>query len=100
MDYEELPDDSSISFLSLHDSPFFSQSFSQGHNSISQCGNVQDGYCSFSYCILMQHVQVSDMLRFQAFSKMKSWRIYFMYSPVLPTEDKLKLWGVDIALGN
>lgn len=52
MDYEEPLDDSSISFLSPPGSPFFSESFSQGHNSISQCGNIQGGYCSFGYCIL------------------------------------------------
>lgn len=78
MDYEELPDDSSISFLSLLGSPFFSRSFSQGHNSVSQRGKVHDGYCSFSYCLLVQHVQGSDTLRFQAFSKIKSWGILYI----------------------
>lgn len=69
MDYEEVLDDSSISFLSPHGSPFFSESFSQGHNSISQCGNVQDGHCSFSDCILRQSVEGRDLPRLQASQK-------------------------------
>lgn len=92
-DYEELPDDSSISFLSLPGAPFFSLAFSQGHDSISQCGNVRDGYCSFNHCILMQCEQVTDMSRFQAFKKVI--KEYFINSNVLSIESKLKL-GIGI----
>lgn len=90
MDYEELPDDSSISFLSLHDSLFSLQSFSQGHNSVSQHGNVQGGYCPFSYCILMQYVASVTHVETPGLQKKKTMD-NFIYSHVLPTTDKLKL---------
>lgn len=92
-DYEELPDDSSISFLSLPGAPFFSLAFSQGHDSISHCGNVHDGYWSFNHCILMQCEPVTDMSRFQAFKKVI--KEYFINSNVLSIESKLKL-GIGI----
>lgn len=92
-DYEELPDDSSISFLSLPGAPFFSLAFSQGHDSISHCGNVHGGYWSFNHCILMQCKPVTDMSRFQAFKKVI--KEYFINSNVLSIESKLKL-GIGI----
>ena len=72
---------------------FFSLAFSQGHDSISQCGNVRDGYCSFNHCILMQCEQVTDMSRFQAIKKVI--KEYFINSNVLSIESKLKL-GIGI----
>lgn len=65
-DYEELPDDSSISFLSVAGAPFFSLAFSQGHDSISQRGNVHGGDCSFNHCTDVarashRHVKISGL---------------------------------------
>lgn len=37
--------------LSLPGAPFLSLAFSQGHDSISQRGNVHGGDCSFNHCI-------------------------------------------------
>lgn len=71
----------------------FSLSFSQGHNSVSQCSNAQDGYCSFSYCILMQYMHWTETPGLQKNIIKRN----FVDSYVLLTEDELKLQNIILA---
>lgn len=90
MDYEKLPDDSSISFLSLHGS-VFSFFFSEGHNAaMFKIGIV------FSATVLMQYLLWTEISGLQK----KKIVITLVDSHVLLTEDESKLQYLDIILGN